>query len=72
MTEEPVDPPKWRRDFPYTSAGEDNVTRREFTRYLVLASGAFAVGTVAVAAWSSLRPINHGEPGRSSSSGTFP
>ena len=24
--------------------------------------GAFAVGTVAVAAWSSLRPINHGKP----------
>ena len=55
MTDVPVDPPKWRRDFPYTSGGEDDVTRREFTRYLVLGSGAFAVGTVAVAAWSSLR-----------------
>ena len=49
MTDVPVDPPKWRRDFPYTSGGEDDVTRREFTRYLVLGSGAFAVGTVAVA-----------------------
>jgi Rieske Fe-S protein len=62
VTEVPVDPPKWRRDFPFTSAGEDDVTRREFARYLVLASGAFAAGTVGVAAWSSLRSINHGKP----------
>ena len=62
MSEIPVDPPKWRRDFPYTSAGEDDVTRREFVRYLVLASGAIAAGTIATAAWASLRPINHGEP----------
>ena len=58
----PVDAPKWRRDFPYTSEGEDDVTRREFVRYLVLASGTFAAGTVATAVWASLRPINHGEP----------
>ena len=62
MTDVPVDPPKWRRDFPFTSAGEDDVTRREFVRYLVLASGTFAAGTVATAVWASLRPINHGEP----------
>jgi Rieske Fe-S protein len=62
VSEIPVDPPKWRRDFPYTSAGEDDVTRREFVRYLVLASGAIAAGTIATAAWASLRPINHGEP----------
>jgi Rieske Fe-S protein len=62
VTEVPVDPPKWRRDFPFPSAGEDDVTRREFARYLVLASGAFAAGTVAVAARSSLRSINHGKP----------
>jgi Rieske Fe-S protein len=58
----PVDAPKWRRDFPYTAAGEDDVTRREFVRYLALASGVFAVGTVGTAVWASLRPINHGEP----------
>jgi len=56
----PVPEPGWRRDFPYTSAGEDDVTRREFVRYLVLASGGFAVGNVAIAVWSSLRSINHG------------
>ncbi len=53
---------KWRIDFPFTSEGEDEVTRREFARYLVLASGAFAAGSVAVAAWTSLRPINQGLP----------
>ena len=57
-----VPDPVWRQDFPLTSAGEDEVTRREFVRYLVLASGGFAAGNVGVALWSSLRSINHGEP----------
>ena len=52
--------PKWRADFPFTAEGEDEVTRREFARYLVLASASFAAGSVAVAAWTSLRPINRG------------
>ncbi len=54
----------WRADFPLTSAGEDEVTRREFVRYLVLASGGFAAGSVGIALWSSLRSINAGEPRR--------
>ena len=54
--------PKWRADFPFTAEGEDEVTRREFARYLVLASAGFAAGSVAVAAWTSLRPINRGAP----------
>lgn len=54
--------PIWRRDFPYTSAGEEAVTRRDFTRFLVAGSGAFATGTVAAAIWSSLRNINEGDP----------
>ena len=58
----PVDDPVWRQDFPLTSAGEDEVARREFVRYLVLASGGFAAGNVGVALWSSLRSINEGEP----------
>ncbi|MGD9997527.1 MAG: ubiquinol-cytochrome c reductase iron-sulfur subunit [Ilumatobacteraceae bacterium] len=58
----PVADPVWRQDFPLTSAGEDEVTRREFVRYLVLASGGFAAGGVAIATWSSLRSINEGEP----------
>lgn len=56
------DVPLWRTDFPLTSAGEDAVTRREFVRYLVLASGGFAAGSVGVALWSSLRSVNVGEP----------
>lgn len=61
MSDGEADAPQWKRDFPYTSAGEDDVTRREFVRYLVLASGAFAVGSVGIAALASLRPIDHGE-----------
>ncbi len=62
MTDSPELPPVWREDFPVTSAGEDDVTRREFVRYLVLASGAFAASTVAIAALTSLRSVNEGEP----------
>jgi nitrite reductase/ring-hydroxylating ferredoxin subunit len=58
----PPPDPVWRRDFPYTSAGEDEVTRREFVRYLVLACGGFAAGNVGVAVWASLRSVNRGEP----------
>jgi Rieske Fe-S protein len=54
--------PLWRRDFPYEAGAEDEVTRREFTRYLVLGAGAMAVGNVGIAAWTQLRSINEGEP----------
>jgi Rieske Fe-S protein len=54
--------PIWRRDFPYTTAGEEEVTRREFTRYLVLASAAFAGGGGLISLWASLRSVNTGEP----------
>ncbi|WP_116997071.1 ubiquinol-cytochrome c reductase iron-sulfur subunit [Desertimonas flava] len=68
MTEEVrIDPPTmgkpvWRRDFPYETAGEEEVTRREFARYLVLGTGALAVGNVGLAAWTQLRSINTGDP----------
>ncbi len=52
----------WRRDFPYTSAGEELVTRRDFTRYLAAASGAFAAGTLGVAAFAAGREVTAGEP----------
>ncbi|MCB0966084.1 MAG: ubiquinol-cytochrome c reductase iron-sulfur subunit [Ilumatobacter sp.] len=58
---EPV-PVTWRRDFPYEAAAEDEVTRREFARYLVLGAGAMALGNVGLAAWTQLRSINQGEP----------
>ncbi|HEX6569480.1 MAG TPA: ubiquinol-cytochrome c reductase iron-sulfur subunit [Acidimicrobiales bacterium] len=47
--------PVWRQDFPFASEGEDDVTRREFVRFLMLGSGAFAAGTVGVAALTSAR-----------------
>jgi Rieske Fe-S protein len=56
--------PVWQRDFPYTSEGEETVTRREFTRYLVLASGAFAAGNVVVAGWATARNVPQAEPSR--------
>jgi Rieske Fe-S protein len=52
--------PIWDRDFPYQAAAEDEVTRREFARYLVLGAGAIAVGNVGLAAWTQLRSINTG------------
>jgi Rieske Fe-S protein len=70
MTERPdgADPlevhaePLWKNDFPYESAGEEEVTRREFARYLALGSGALAAGTLGIAAWTQLRTINTGAP----------
>lgn len=61
--------PIWRRDFPYTSAGEDGVTRRDFARFLVAASVAVAGTGGVVSVWASLRRINTGEPRRIASVG---
>jgi Rieske Fe-S protein len=62
MDDEQAAEPTWKRDFPYESAGEDEVTRREFARYLVAGAGAMAVGNLGIAAWTQLRTINTGEP----------
>ncbi len=59
--EKPTDP-LWKRDFPYEVAAEEDVTRREFARYLVAGAGAMAVGNLGLAAWTQLRTINAGEP----------
>jgi Rieske Fe-S protein len=61
MADDPAQP-VWKRDFPYESAAEDDVTRREFARYLVAGAGAMAVGNLGLAAWTQLRTINTGEP----------
>jgi Rieske Fe-S protein len=67
MTEQPppievsVAPP-WKRDFPFEAVSEEEVTRREFARYLVLGAGTIAVANVGIAAWTQLRSINAGEP----------
>ncbi len=59
---QPVAAPIWKRDFPYEAAAEEEVTRREFARYLVAGAGALALGNVGLAAWTQLRTINEGEP----------
>jgi len=62
MADDPTTQPTWQRDFPYESAAEDEVTRREFARYLVAAAGVMAAGNLGIAAWTQLRTINTGEP----------
>ncbi|MDQ2677708.1 MAG: Rieske (2Fe-2S) protein [Actinomycetota bacterium] len=54
--------PLWRDEFPLTSSGEELIARRDFTRYLLAASGVFAAGSVGAAAWASLQRSNTGEP----------
>ena len=62
VTDEPANPPLWRRDFPYEAAAEEDVTRREFARYLVAGAALMAAGNVGLAIWTQLRSINVGEP----------
>jgi Rieske Fe-S protein len=42
--------PSWRQDFPTDVPEDDHVARREFVKFLVLTSGAFAVGQCWLAA----------------------
>jgi Rieske Fe-S protein len=46
--------PKWRRDFPIDVAEDNYVSRRDFTKFLVLTSGAFVVGQATIGAKSLL------------------
>jgi len=54
--------PLWRRDFPYEALAEEEVTRREFARYLALGTGILAGANVGIALWTQLRNINTGTP----------
>jgi Rieske Fe-S protein len=47
--------PKWREDFPFTAAGEEEVTRREFVRYLTVGSVGAAVGSLFLAGMAQVR-----------------
>ena len=47
--------PPWQRDFPTDIPEDDHVARREFVKFLVLTSGAFAIGQCWIAAASALR-----------------
>ncbi len=39
-----IEQPRWRQDFPTDIPADDALARREFTKFLVLTSGAFVVG----------------------------
>ena len=52
--------PLWRDEFPLTSEGEDFVARRDFTRYLIAASGVFAAGAVGAGTWATMQRANTG------------
>ncbi len=47
--------PKWRRDFPIDWARDEYVARRDFVKFTVLTSAAFAVGQLWIAVRSLLR-----------------
>jgi len=47
--------PRWRRDFPTDIPEDDALARREFTKFLVLTSGAFVAGQCWIGLMSLLR-----------------
>jgi Rieske Fe-S protein len=47
--------PRWRQDFPTDIPEDDALARREFTKFLVLTSGAFAAGQCWIGLMSLLR-----------------
>lgn len=47
--------PRWRRDFAIDWPEDHHVARRDFTKFMVLTSGAFVVGQGWIAVQSSLR-----------------
>jgi nitrite reductase/ring-hydroxylating ferredoxin subunit len=51
----PSEQPRWRQDFPTDIPEDDALARREFTKFLVLTSGAFAAGQCWIGLMSLLR-----------------
>lgn len=49
----PAEQPRWRRDFPIDWAEDDYVSRRDLVKFMVLTSGAFAVGQLWIL-WKSV------------------
>jgi nitrite reductase/ring-hydroxylating ferredoxin subunit len=50
-------PPKWREDFPFEMEGDDFITRRDFTRFLMLISASFVTGHAWILWNSRSRPL---------------
>jgi nitrite reductase/ring-hydroxylating ferredoxin subunit len=55
--------PRWRRDFPIGVEADEYASRRDFTKFMVLVSAAFACGQLWIVAQSVLR-ARHGAPPR--------
>ncbi len=56
--------PEWRQDFPIDVPQDNYVARRDFTKFLVLTSGAFVVGQLAIgvrALQVQQQPAPHGK-----------
>jgi nitrite reductase/ring-hydroxylating ferredoxin subunit len=47
--------PRWRQDFPIGAEADEYVSRRDFTRFMVLISGAFACGQLWIVAQNAWR-----------------
>lgn len=58
----PQEQPQWRQDFPIDRPRDNYVARRDFTKFLVLISGAFVVGQLAIALRSLWRRATRPSP----------
>lgn len=56
--------PRWRQDFPIHLPQDEYVSRRDFTRYLVLTSLAFVVGQLWILLENSIRRVRGQMPVR--------
>jgi nitrite reductase/ring-hydroxylating ferredoxin subunit len=54
--------PKWRQDFPVDWPEDEYITRRDFVKFLILTSGAFATGQLWLLVQSLLRQRVEPEP----------
>jgi nitrite reductase/ring-hydroxylating ferredoxin subunit len=58
VSHQPAPVPRWRRDFPIDVERDDHVARREFTKFMILTSGAFFLGQL----WIGLLGVLRGRP----------
>jgi len=54
--------PKWRQDFPVDVARDQSISRRDFAKFMVLTSGAFAVGQVWIGLRNTMRQWRGADP----------
>jgi len=54
--------PAWRQDFPIDTPQDNYIARRDFTKFLVLTSGAFVAGQLVIAGKTTL--AQHAAPDR--------